>query len=431
MKLPNRISALIALLVGLSSVLALALTAAPDERSDEQSQSASLHVKTLVLGSGCFWGAEKGYEALPGVIEAVSGYADGRNIEPTYAAITRPEHQFDPDNYAETVRVRYNTEVLSTEALLRYFFEHHDPTQKNRQGNDLGTQYRSIVLYADEQQRETALQTRDRYQALLKAAGYGDIVTEIKPLQTFHPAEDYHQDYLAKNPHGYCPDHATGVTFEKTRPTPSDNAALLRGKQIVVLEAEHCPYCARFKRDVADHYRGSIPMTYRLASQLNGLSLQTPTWATPTIYFLDDGKEAFGHQGYMTSEEFYKALGYFKLGDGEAYAVAFSKDTDNRFCRQYEEFKNTPDGVFIDKLSGAPLFDTRDRFNSGSGWLSFTRPVKGATFEVADNSHGLERTEVLSKSSGIHLGHVFDDGPDGKPRYCINATVLEFQPRGR
>jgi peptide methionine sulfoxide reductase msrA/msrB len=420
-----QLNILFALLFSLLTVQAPALTAAPAP----DSPTASRHVKTLVLGSGCFWGAEKGYEALPGVIDAVSGYADGRNIRPVYREITRREHRFDPDNFAEVVEVRYNTEVLSTQALLRHFFEHHDPTQQNRQGNDIGTQYRSIILYTDAAQREVAQQTRDQYQMLLNAAGYGAIVTEIKPLESFHPAEDYHQDYLAKNPNGYCPNHATGVTFEKVASTPTDNTALLQGRQIVVLEAEHCPYCEKFKQDVSSHYRGSIPMSYRTASQLDGLTLKTPTWATPTLYFLEDGKEVFGHQGYMTAKEFYQALGHFKLGDSESYQVAFNQGTENRYCRQYEIFKNTPDGIFIDKLSGAALFDTRDRFNSGSGWLSFTRPVEGATLERPDDSYGMQRTEVLSSSSGIHLGHVFNDGPDGKPRYCINATVLEFVPR--
>jgi peptide methionine sulfoxide reductase msrA/msrB len=401
----------------------------PAATPEPDSQSASSHIKTLVLGSGCFWGAEKGYEALPGVIDAVSGYADGHNIKPVYKEITRPQHRFDPDNYAEVVEVRYNTEMLGTETLLQHFFEHHDPTQRNRQGNDIGTQYRSIILYTDEAQHEKALQIRDQYQKLLTAAGYGAIVTEIKPLKEFTPAEDYHQDYLAKNPNGYCPNHATGVTFEKVVSPPTDNSALLQGRQIVVLEAEHCPFCEKFRQDVGNRYHGSIPMTFRMASQLDGLTLRTPTWATPTIYFIENGKEVFGHQGYMTAGEFYKALGHFKLGDSEAYKVAFAQGTDSRFCRQYDEFRNTPDGVFIDKLSGAPLFDTRDRFDSGTGWLSFTRPVEGATIERPDNSFGMERTEVLSKSSGIHLGHVFDDGPGGKPRYCINATILEFQPR--
>lgn len=422
MMLVNRI---LGLLVGLVSIQATVLAVTPD-RSVE---SASEHVKTIVLGSGCFWGAEKGYESLPGVIDAVSGYADGRNIKPVYKEISSYKHRFDPDNFAEVVEVRYNTQVLSTGTLLRYFFEHHDPTQKNRQGNDVGTQYRSIILYTDDEQRAQAERIRDKYQTLLTAAGYGPIVTEIKPLHEFHEAEEYHQDYLVKHPNGYCPNHATGVTFQKVAATPTDNSPLLKGRQIVVLEADHCPFCERFKRDVSNQYHGSIPLSYRKASQLDGLILKTPTWATPTIYFVQGGKEVFGHQGYMTADEFYKALGYFKLGDSEAYRVAFAQGTDSRFCRQYDEFKNTPDGVFVDKLSGAPVFDTRDRFNSGSGWLSFTRPVEGATIERPDNSLGLERTEVLSKSSGIHLGHVFDDGPDGKPRYCINASVLEFQPR--
>ena len=401
-------------------------------RAASEPMPATAHIKTLVLGSGCFWGAEKGYEALPGVIDAVSGYADGRNVEVNYEAISSRAHKRDPDNYAEVVEVRYNEAVLSTRKLLEHFFEEHDPTQKNRQGNDVGTQYRSLILYTDDAQRDAALAARDEYQKLLTAAGYGEITTAIKPLEKFNPAEEYHQDYLAKNPHGYCPNHETGVRFAAQEAAPAhavDNAALLHGQQIVVLEAEHCPYCARFKHDVTDAYAGSVPLSFRMADQLDGLTLKTPTWATPTVYFLKDGKEVFGRQGYMTAAEFYQALGDFKLGKSQAHEVAFGGGTDRRYCRRYEKFKDTPDGVFIDKLSGAPLFDTRDRFNSGSGWLSFTKPVAGATVDKPDHSFGMERTEVLSSSTGIHLGHVFDDGPNGQPRYCINATVLDFKPR--
>ena len=100
---------------------------------------------------------------------------------------------------------------------------------------------------------------------------------------------------------------------------------------------------------------------------------------TPSILFIENGKEVYGHQGYLAPKEFYQLLGKFKLGNTEAYDVAFNKGTDARFCKEYQIFKNTPDGVFIDKLSGAPLFDTRDRFNSGTGWLSFTKPVDGLT----------------------------------------------------
>ena len=132
----------------------------------------------------------------------------------------------------------------------------------------------------------------------------------------------------------------------------------------------------------------------------------------------------------MSSEEFYQALGEFKLGkDSEAFNVAFNDGTDRRFCKQYEIFKDTPEGIFVDKLSGRPLFDTADRFKSKSGWLSFTKPVDNEVYEKLDLSFGMVRTEIRSVSSDIHLGHVFNDGPDGMPRYCINATVLEFIPR--
>ena len=105
-----------------------------------------------------------------------------------------------------------------------------------------------------------------------------------------------------------------------------------------------------------------------------------------------------------------------------------NQGTDHTYCKEYELFKNTPEGVFVDKLSGAPLFDTKHRFNSKTGWLSFTEAIEDSVTEHMDYSYGMVRVEIRSKSSGIHLGHVFNDGPNGKPRYCINATVLEFVP---
>ena len=392
---------------------------------------ATIHSEKIVLGSGCFWGAEKGYESLPGVIDAVSGYADGKGIKASYREITKLKNKFNDNNHAEVVEVTYNKNLISTEALLMHFFESHDPTQVNRQGNDIGTQYRSTILYSTDEQKKVINEVLHTFQGLLSAAGYGPIATSVKPLQKFYRAETYHQDYIAKNPNGYCPDHSTGVRFIRKEKAPNpDNAKLLLGKQIIVIEAAgYCPYCEKFRADVVKDYFGDIPLAFRLASQLEGLEIKSPTWATPTILFLEDGKEAFGFQGYLSPKEFYQALGYFKLGDTEAYKVAFQKGTDARFCKEYEIFKNTPDGVFVDKLSGAPLFDTKDRFNSSTGWLSFTAPVDGSVYTKPDNSYGMRRTEIRSVTSDIHLGHVFQDGPNGMPRYCINATVLEFKPR--
>ena len=396
----------------------------------ESNQSTS-HLEKIVLGSGCFWGAEKGYEELPGVVDAVSGYADGYGVRPSYREITKFINKFNPNNHAEVVEVTYNKNIITTEELLQHYFESHDPTLVNQQGNDIGTQYRSIVLYTNKQQQKVVENLISEYQQLLSNSGYGQIATIVKSLDEFYRAENYHQDYIAKNPNGYCPDHSTGIRFaEIDAVEKKDNSTLLKGKNILVIEPQsYCPYCEKFKSLVVENYNGNIPITFRLALQLNGIELQTPTWATPTIIFLEQGKEVFGHQGYMSPQEFYKALGFFKLGNSEAYRVAFEEGTDARFCKEYEIFKNTPDGIFVDKLSGAPLFDTRDRFNSGTGWLSFTKPVDGSVYRRADNSYGMRRIEIRSKTSDIHLGHVFPDGPNGLPRYCINATVLEFKNR--
>ena len=221
------------------------------------------------------------------------------------------------------------------------------------------------------------------------------------------------------------------MTFKQTKSSKIDNSSLLVGKQVVIIDSRnYCPYCEKLKSTVLNDYQGTIPLSYRYADQLEGLVVRSATWATPTILFFENGKEAAGFQGYMTREDFYQALGAFKLGDSEAYEVAFQKGTDRPFCKEYDLFKKTGEGVFIDKLSGAPLFETSKRFNSGTGWLSFTRPVKNSVTYHDDNSFGMKRIEIRSKSSGIHLGHVFKgEGPRGKDRYCINATVLEFKAK--
>ena len=389
------------------------------------------HIEKIVLGSGCFWGAEKGYETLEGVIDAVSGYADGEGVRPNYREITKFTNKFNPNNHAEVVEVTFNRNLISIEDLMIHYFESHDPTQFNRQGNDIGTQYRSIVLFSNNSQKQKILELIAEYQILLNEKGYGQIRTAVKPLKKFFKAENYHQDYIKKNPNGYCPDHSTGVRFVRNIAEPkNDNSQLKVGKNIVVIEPSgYCPYCDKLREDVLNEYAGNIPLHYRKASELEGINIVTPTWATPTILFIQDGEEVFGYQGYLNQKDFYKALGSFQLGNSEAYRVAFNDGTDARFCKEYEIFKDTPDGVFVDKLSGAPLFDTRDRFNSGTGWLSFTRPVEGSVYRRADNSYGMKRIEIRSVSSDIHLGHVFPDGPNGLPRYCINATVLNFKTR--
>jgi peptide-methionine (S)-S-oxide reductase len=164
--------------------------------------------RTAVFGLGCFWGAEKKFWQTPGVISTAVGYAGGSTPNPNYREVCSGK-----TGHAEVVLIAYDPERVSYEELLRVFWEDHDPTQGMRQGNDAGTQYRSIILVGNDAERRIAEASRDAYAERLKAAGYGPITTEIVDAEStpFYYAEDYHQQYLAKNPRGYCPNHSTGV----------------------------------------------------------------------------------------------------------------------------------------------------------------------------------------------------------------------------
>ncbi len=162
--------------------------------------------RTAIFGLGCFWGAEKAFWQLPGVVTTAVGYAGGSTPNPTYK-----EACSGKTGHAEVVLVAYDPARISYEQLLKTFWEDHNPTQGMRQGNDVGTQYRSIILTVDAEQQHIAEASRDVYQAKLSAAGFGTVSTEITPAGPFYYAEDYHQQYLDKEPNGYCPVHATGV----------------------------------------------------------------------------------------------------------------------------------------------------------------------------------------------------------------------------
>jgi len=164
-------------------------------------------MQQIVLGLGCFWGAERLFWQLPGVHVTAVGYAGGSTPNPTYE-----ETCTGRTGHAEVVRVIFDPAEIDLERLLQVFWEAHDPTQGDRQGNDIGPQYRSIILTQDEAQRAVVERTRDAYQQALTRAGGGRITTEIAPLGDFYYAEEYHQQYLHKNPGGYCGLRGTGVS---------------------------------------------------------------------------------------------------------------------------------------------------------------------------------------------------------------------------
>jgi peptide-methionine (S)-S-oxide reductase len=165
--------------------------------------------ETAIFGLGCFWGAEKIFWQAPGVYTTAVGYAGGFTPNPTYEEVCSAQ-----TGHTEAVLVVFDPANTSYDALLKLFWEGHDPTQGMRQGNDVGTQYRSAIYWTSEAQRDAALASREAYQAMLQQHGYGEITTEIAPLSVegFCYAEDYHQQYLAKNPFGYCGLGGTGVS---------------------------------------------------------------------------------------------------------------------------------------------------------------------------------------------------------------------------
>src|SRR5438309_2119335 len=160
-----------------------------------------------VLGMGCFWGAEKAFWNVSGVYTTAVGYAGGFTPNPTYEEVCS-----GLTGHAEVVLVVFDPAVVSYEELLKVFWESHDPTQGMRQGNDVGTQYRSAIYTYGELQAKSAAVSRDAFQDRLHSAGYGDVTTEIREAPEFYYAEDYHQQYLAKNPNGYCGLGGTGVS---------------------------------------------------------------------------------------------------------------------------------------------------------------------------------------------------------------------------
>ncbi len=172
--------------------------------------------RAAVFGMGCFWGAEKDFWSLPGVISTAVGYAGGYTPNPTYEETCSGD-----TGHAEVVLIAYDPEQIGYDELLQVFWEHHDPTQGMRQGNDQGSQYRSAIFWNTDEERAAAEASRDAYQQQLSAAGYGDNTTEIAEAGEFYYAEPYHQQYLSKNQGGsvYSPEHGTGVACPNVKPT--------------------------------------------------------------------------------------------------------------------------------------------------------------------------------------------------------------------
>lgn len=299
-------------------------------------------VDVIYLAGGCFWGTEKLMQSIDGVVDATSGYANGtEGVTPDYGTVSGT-------GFKETVRVEYEPDTVSLDAILFAYFRSIDPTLTNMQGNDQGTQYQAGIYWADDAAMETVLRIAD-----VEKGRYEEFAVETEPLTGFYDAEDYHQDYLDKNPGGYC--HVSSEEIE------------LAGNMIVDPAA--------YKRPSADEIKSALT--------------------------------------------------------DEQYAVTQNNATEAPFENEY--WDNHEQGIYVDVVTGEPLFASADKFDSGTGWPSFTKGIDENTLVLlADTSLGTVRTEVRSRAGNSHLGHVFygeNESPSGV-RFCINSAALRFIPAG-
>lgn len=394
--------------------------------------SSTLFAKeqTIYFGMGCFWGAEKRVSTLNGVIDVQSGYSNGDDEKTSYNKVLATErYEKGIKNHAEVIKVVYDNTKISTKDLMIFFWENHNPTQLNAQGNDRGTNYRSGIFYTTDEQKQIALETKTEYEKRLKEEDFGTIKTVIEKAYNYNKAEDYHQDYLKKNPNGYCGLGGTGVAYyKKDMVEIPDFKNLNFDRQLISFESQNCAFCAMFHKDIGSSWNSQVPLqTTNLTKPPKDWKLEKELFATPTIVLFEKGKEVARYTGYDGDKKrFWEWLG-FQILDDEQKKIAFEKGTERRFTGSYLDEKRS--GTYVDPISGKPLFRSGAKFESKSGWPSFFDPIQGAITEHPDNSYGMERIEIRSASSGIHLGHVFNDGPAPTyKRYCINGKVLKFVP---
>lgn len=337
-----------------------------DTAQQQKDKSNLMNSKEIYLAGGCFWGVEAYFERIPGVVDAISGYANGNTQNPTYEQVI-----YMGTGHAETVKVVYDPERVDLETILRHFFRIIDPTSLNRQGNDRGTQYRTGIYYTDASDAALITAALAREQSKWQKP----LVVENEALDAFYVAEEYHQDYLAKNPNGYC--HVDLNLVDQPLEKEEFELEIKSGENTQTMQNLK----SEIRINPADY---SVPSDEELRQKLSPLE----------------------------------------------YQVTQQNATERAFTHSYDNLYEP--GIYVDIVSGEPLFSSDDKYDSGCGWPSFTKPiVPEVVTEHLDTTYNMQRIETRSRVADAHLGHVFPDGPRdrGGLRYCINGASLKFIPK--